>query len=286
MTAFTRTLSSKSHQQIINNIIRRMVTQDNLNIITLNGDRFVNGKYCRHKYFYSDLKLLNNWIIFHNNWLFGFTTKRYKFKEYKMWMVNTDEYYSSANEKYLTYSNPIDFGISRSVFEEERALKNAFFLGLLLGRVVILPKFHCYIPLMNRSTETRSGEFHTKKCNYMGNYVINSLDENMEYRENLFLESPIVPFGVKISRTSQILIDNYTSEFVQYKRKFSTASIRISMRRPPTGFVEINDLLNNLDKYSNFRVLTFHSLYGNLIPYGEEQFQYHIRKVEQAVKTR
>ena len=285
MAAFTKTFSSKSHQQNINDIIRRMVLEDNLNIISLNMDRFVNGRYCRYKYFYSDLKLVNNWIIFHNNWLFGFKTKRYKLKEYKMWMVNTNKYYSSPTGRYLTYSNPIDFGMSQTVYEEETALKNAFFLGLLLDRTVILPKFHCYIPLINRTTETRSGEFHTKDCNYMGNYIIKSLDENMEYRENLFLESPLVPIKVKLSRTSQILIDNYTSEFSHYKRNFSTAPIRISMKRPPKGFLEINDLLNNLDKYSNFRVLTFHSLYGNLIPYGEEQFNYHVRKVERAVKS-
>ena len=111
--------------------------QDHLNIANLNKERFISGRYTMHKYFYTDLRL-KNWVIFHNNWLYSFIAKRYKFKEYKMWLVDTDQYYSSTTERYIMYSNPIDFAMDRTVYEEERALKNAFFLALLLDRIVIL----------------------------------------------------------------------------------------------------------------------------------------------------
>ena len=260
-----------------------MVVQDHLNIANLNQDKFVNGKDYQYKYFYSDLQL-NTWIVFHNNWLFSFIAKRYKFKEYKMWLVDTDKYYSNTKEKYMTYSNPIDFGITKTIYEEEKALKNAFFLALLMDRILILPKFHCYTPLKDRSTNTKLGTFKTKRCNYIGNYNIKSLEQRMEYRENVFLESTLVPIAVKISQTSSILIDNYTSEFSHYKNTFSSAAIRVSTKGTTFGQVDIDNLLKKLEKYSKFSVLTFHSLYGDLMPKGDKHFLYHLSRVEGAIK--
>lgn len=62
-----------------------------------------------------------------------------------MWAVDRDQYYSNPRAKYLAYDNPLDFdGGKRTIEAEKQALRNAFAIGHVLNRIVILPTFHCY----------------------------------------------------------------------------------------------------------------------------------------------
>ena len=62
-----------------------------------------------------------------------------------MWAVDRNQYYSSSENKYLIYDNPLDLSDKIETIEaEKKALLNALAIGHVLNRIVILPSFHCY----------------------------------------------------------------------------------------------------------------------------------------------
>lgn len=241
--------------------------------------------HCRFQSFADQLHT-TKWVAFHNNWIRGSAAKRYKLKEYKMWEVNPNGYYSNDIEQYLTYSNPINFGADHTRREEEFALRNALFLGILLNRVVILPKFHCYITTKNRGKLVKT---RVENCSCSENFDVQRLDEHADYREQVFLDHPKVPLNVKVSRTSPIFVDLFGSvqpevDFSRYKDTFSQAHIKFTFDHNKSASMNIHALLKFFVQFSKLRVLEFHSLYGNLLPQVGNMYKYHKGKVDKAVQ--
>ena len=116
-------------------------------------------------------------------------------------------YYSNRKRKYISYHNTIDFG-ERNVEFELLALKNALFIGELLNRTVILPKFSCS---NNPATKYSLSK---KKCFLNKHVSIAAFDRYFSglYRESSFLSNPLVNRRVKKSRSKVILIK---TEFVR-----------------------------------------------------------------------
>ena len=112
-----------------------------------------------------------------------------------LWMVDTNEYYTSTSAKYLTYSNPLDLG-DANYPTEIHALKSALMIGVLLERVVILPKFHC----CNCKTLKCYSAKH--QCSLLHMLKVKSFDDVFQgkYREASFLEHPLVPENTKIQK--------------------------------------------------------------------------------------
>lgn len=121
-----------------------------------------------------------------------------------MLSFGTDDYYSSRTRRYLVYDNPAppliptpSPGVTvvppRLDVEELVALRTALAFGELLGRVVILPRFHCLdqTPLQ------------FKECPLNSLINISAFDESFagKYRENSFLRHPLVPKSTLSSRT-------------------------------------------------------------------------------------
>jgi hypothetical protein len=74
-----------------------------------------------------------------------------RFKEHLLWNIDTNGYYSSLTTKYLEYGNN---NPDVSLLSESEALRTAFLLGHMLGRVVILPAFRCHGCVKTQSSTT------------------------------------------------------------------------------------------------------------------------------------
>jgi len=99
-------------------------------------------------------------------------------------------YYSSRSARYLVYDNPTQDTRSRdgtvSSNQQIEALKTALAIGRILGRIVILPRFHC-----------------PGACPLNSLIAITVFDSqfNEQYRESSFLSHPKVPVEVRESVT-------------------------------------------------------------------------------------
>ena len=132
-------------QDTMNWAMDQMTKQELLKVKTLSLDLFPNGKAyfeVGHRMFSAE-NPCKNCVIIHNTWIVSGAAKVYRFKEHFLWMVDTDGYYSNPDVKYLVYENPIDFG-NTTRGKEREAFKAALMISRLLGRVLILPSFHCY----------------------------------------------------------------------------------------------------------------------------------------------
>ena len=146
-------------------------------------------------------------VLVHNNWIVSFSYKRYRFKEQLMWHIDTNGYYSNSNAKYIIYQNVKDFGPLKSQNMESNALINAFVIGFLLNRIVILPKFSCY---GCNKQHCQMKNLTVARCAAHVQYNIKKLDElfGIKYREHMFLHHKMVPSSVKESITEPIFIQS------------------------------------------------------------------------------
>ena len=127
-------------------------------------------------------------VVVHNNFIIGHDAKLWRMKEMHMWMHNKDGYYSSTHSKYLTYRNPVWFGSQKATtMQEMRAAANAVLLGIILDRLVLMPRFH--------------GETIDDWVPLQGVVKVDSMDPMVKsrIRESTFLLHPKVP--AKINRT-------------------------------------------------------------------------------------
>ncbi len=136
---------------------------------------------CIFRYFADEAADCPRCTVVHNNWIVSKAAKVYRFKEMHLWMYDGDSYYSNTHRKYLQYDNIKFLGSNFS--HQKVALQNAFALGRILNRTVILPKFDCT----------------SKKCPL--NYYIHmkSFDNvfALKYRESTFLSHPKVSESVR-----------------------------------------------------------------------------------------
>lgn len=143
-------------------------------------------------------------IMVHNNWIVSIEAKVYRFKEHLMWMIDEDGYYSSSSAKYLLYTNSL-MEIEKTTNKYIRLaqidnLKTALILARILKRILILPRFICY-----RTQFFRRNYF---ECPLNSLLNISRFDAsfNREYRENSFLENPLVPKDLRQTPSKNVIL--------------------------------------------------------------------------------
>jgi len=135
-------------------------------------------------------------------------------------------YYSSRSARYLVYDNPTQDTRSRdgtvSSNQQIEALKTALAIGRILGRIVILPRFHC-----------------PGACPLNSLIAITAFDSQFkeQYRESSFLTHPKVPVEVRenvsscYSLTSVVKTTNISTPVAvsssEIRQKLSSVSSRV-----------------------------------------------------------
>jgi len=138
-----------------------------------------------------------------------------------LWSYEESGYYSNPTTKYLMYSNVPYNGtvtINSSNIELD-TLNTAFYLGHVLIRVVILPRFHV----------TNKGEERT-----LNNWIqIACLDYHFyeKYRENTFVLHPKVPIEIKKDQTSPFWIRTEESMTILGYLTSNVTSLTISSNK-------------------------------------------------------
>lgn len=191
--------------------------------------------------------------VVHNNWIIGKPAKIYRFKETGLWQYDDKGYYSNPATKYLAYKNPVDFG-KESRSKERAALVTAMTLGKILNRTVILPKFHCYGKRVN------------DRCSFLTHFHISSFDKHFkdEYRENSFLQNPLVPRSTKKSVSREIVIK--TSQLKDKYNPSTNESFVFSATDYEAGTVTKKEILKwfTSEEFQTVSILNFHSLYFDI----------------------
>jgi len=195
-------------------------------------------------------------VIVHNNWIEGEPAKKYRFKEHLLWNVDTYGYYSYPRRKYITYDNPDDFGSNLTFMKEDSALRSAFAIALLLGRTLILPRFHCYKCWHDCEKTKSHNESSTPYCYAGVFYRIADLDRKLPYRESLFLRHPRVPNSVKLSMSPIFeIIPGKNSSVTRHNVS------RTFIAKDESG-ASNDEIYDWFAEFSEVAVLRFRSLYG------------------------
>ena len=254
------------HQNQLNKVIIRMKKSRLFNYIRLPNSSFSSGIV----YFEEGERMFANdnpssdIVVIHNNWIVSKEAKIYRFKEHLMWLVDENGYYSKLSAKYLTYDNPLEFKDRTSTLAEERlALRNAFAIGQILRRVVILPSFHC--------GENERNNMH---CALNSFYRIFDFDAafGRRYREHMFLHNQMVPKAITRSLSDIFRIVSSASKKAirrdpnKYRQKVQ--QLHAKSAAGPTS-VEIKQWFGK----STEAVLRFDHLYGAFHAFASESEQ-------------
>ncbi len=260
-----------------------------------------------HKYFQTRMFAEDNpcscCVIVHNNGRNSNHNKKYRFKENLLWFVNSHGYYSNSKAKYLLYTNTKDYGQYKIFQEEKRALENALFLGHILNRIVILPKFFCYRCHLFTCPQIMDGKPHCPAYFY---FDMKLLDEvfGARYREHVFLKNTMVPHSVK-SSLSPIIVINFDSLALPGSNEallFDNVSENSESQLPKcheTNWpncsasapfdaashpVKTESLEAWLETFSHYSVLRFQDLYGKIVDLeSDPDFK---RKLDAGVRNR
>ncbi len=250
-----------SNQKALDRNMERMVRDKEIRVKTLSKAQFPNGKvfFEEGKRVFAGDNPCGQCVIVHNNWIVEGAAKVYRFKEYGLWEVDIDQYYSDPDGKYIVYGNPVDFGGKKTVIEEERALKTALSLGYLLNRTIILPTFHCH--------GCKYGACKNKRqlCGFNTFFRISTFDKQFgnSYREHVFLQHRKVPASVKGSGTSTLLI-NASGPAADDE----IGEIRVLTPLNNSQGVSVEEVITwfVMDKeIASKSILYFHSLYGQML---------------------
>ena len=201
-------------------------------------------------------------IIVHNNYIVSLQAKIYRFKEYGMWAVDLDGYYSDRTRKYITYGNPIDFYTHDDYKDidtesmELSSLKNALIIGRILNRTVIMPKFHCY----------RRSNKRVKMCHFGCRFSVRRFELFLPvldtYRESVFLEHSLVPESTKKSVSRSYVIDGPVWQMLSRIDRNQTIGVRVLKAE---GDSVSEDDVRGWFASEPSRVLNFHSLYIKVV---------------------
>ena len=251
-----------SNQNVLNRVIRQMVKQDTLKIKMLSVDQFPNGNtYFQHghRMFFGE-NPCKDCVTIHNNFIVSGAAKIYRFKEHLLWMVDTNSYYSNPNAKYLMFENPIDFGNATRGAEKE-ALKSALIISHMLGRILILPSFHCY-NCKDQSCKLPPGSISFRPhCSLNTHFRITTFDASFAYREHVFLLHPLVPKKVLQSQSATILLKTATVMKQIDPKDLKSIPHQFTPANSTTG-PTAEEILQWLEPMSMLSILRFHSLYG------------------------
>ena len=244
-------------QTALNNELKAAVIKNNTTfsnfsqIQILDDKKYQNGRkyFLRGHRFYHDSATCPQCIVVHNNWMISKEAKRFRFREVLLWSYDENGYYSNLTTKYLMYSNvhvPYNRRVTiNSSNIELDALKTALYLGHVLNRVVILPRFHV----------TNNGEERT-----LNNWIkIACLDYHFyeKYRENAFLLHPKVPPAIKKDQTSTFWIKTEESMTILGYLPQNVTSLTISSNKKISA-----QIIEHWFGGQRSAVLNLHSLYG------------------------
>ncbi|KAK2145613.1 hypothetical protein LSH36_669g04027 [Paralvinella palmiformis] len=254
-----------SNQKAIVRTIKEMQQKKKISVKNLSPSQYPNG----YVYFEQGKRMFkgdnpcSECIIVHNNWIVSGAAKIYRFKEYGLWENDAGGYFSSASRKYLSFDLPKQFDEkdNRTAEQEKIALQNAFIIGDLLNRTVILPQFHCY-----RCKYTRVCKTPGARCHLGTAYRIVTFDARLKdrYRESVFLSHDKVPASVKQSRSPLFFIDSERNAKDFPILPSETEKLAPNRRAGATG--------QEIERWFGARtesVLRFHSLYDG-IQHGDE----------------
>ena len=243
-------------------LARILVNNTSIKVKILDDEKFPRGYvfFEAGKRMFADDNNCDTCVIVHNNWIEGRPAKIYRFKEFGMWMVDNNGYYSSNSSKYLVYNNLLRLqATDANQALEIEALKSALAIGKVLNRKVILPAFGCdNCPY--EACKTSSG-----KCRLHTYIRIKTLDKTFpdSYREHMFLKHPKVPESVKNSQSPVYLIESPFAS--QHKNDPTLRLLNIDKTFKPKNKEgatkdEIIEWFGN-SEISKYKVLQFHSLY-------------------------
>ena len=218
-----------------------------LKLKELNTGLYVHGKtyFEKGSHYFANMKLkAEKTMVIHNNWIVTKSAKIYRFKENLMWMNDGGGYYSDAQRKYLMYDNPIMSPVSKTQRKLEiRALVNAFAIGEILNRTVILPSFTC-------GKDTSLG------CPLNSLFSVQTFDHAVggRYREHVFLKHPKVPQTVK-SSVSPMYYINYN---LRNQKHIDRSNTMFLCKKES---ITDRDIMTWFEAENDYSVLRFHALY-------------------------
>lgn len=194
-------------------------------------------------------------VMVHNNYMGSLPAKVYRFKENLQWNLDTDKYYTSGKRRYLTYENPYFFD-DQTWKMEQRALLTGLQIAEALNRTLILPKFHCC------DCQKENCPSALAKCSLLSVLRIRNFDKTYAniYRENSFLQHPLVPKDAKIKPQKPIL---FMTNIVKLKENDYPKNYVVFTPKHPKKGSRLTDVTNWLSKMKD-KVLHLHSLYNVL----------------------
>ena len=230
-------LDTKLVDQKALNLVRRRLMKQNPNIPfhALNKEEYVCGVayFQRGGRHFAGINPCSRCIVVHNNWIVSKEAKRYRFQETGLWSYDDHGYYTNGTTKYLSYSNPIiPQGVNDHITIELAALQTALFIGHVLQRDVILPRFH-----LNQNKK-KASTFYERPLNTW--IKISKFDQEFygRYRESSFLDHPKVPLAIKRNITTPYWIQ--TSSNMIYS---GTVPSDVTVLRPANNIsATVNEL--------------------------------------------
>lgn len=240
---------NSADQDILNRMIHSGKAKNILSPCFLSNKQFVGGdEYFEPSNHFKGSKDMNDCLVVHNTYIFGGDAKIYRFKEHLMWFRDDNEYYSSTTRKYLSYGNPYHNPNSSYIFQQEiLSLKNAFIIGNILNRTVILPKFHC-------------GKNVNASCSLLSVLHVATLNKYFDgkYREHVFLSHPKVP----------LLSKNAAKLFIHSKQ--NRVENKIPLPLNSTKGPKDKDILKWFGNKDD-TLIEFHSLYEPLVAFEDSK---------------
>ncbi len=254
--------------------LNKLVHKNDVRVLALSVQEFPSG----HTYFdkprrmFAGDKLCSKCVIVHNNWISSQSAKIYRFKEHLLWEVDERGYYSNVSAKYLLYNNHIYVGENETKVVEEKALKNAFVVAHLMNRIVILPSFFCYFCEQHCPVSHR-----LPLCPAHVHFNITALDRMFrgKYREHVFLRHRKVPSEVRLSVTKPIFLNTSTINTMGHNH---SALHTLTPKHKRFTFPEF---AAKTQRYSNYSVIKFHSLYGSV--FADKMLPNLLTKIAQGV---
>jgi hypothetical protein len=178
-----------SSKDVLNRVIGDMTAMNQINVEYLSAEKFSPASFffMVRRFDDDDTRCRTCVAVFEDRGI-SKENQIYQLKEVHIWNANFDEYYTSRRRYYILYENVWEYGERRSIVQELIALSNALAIGQALGRIVILPRFHC-----------PGSVFESKFCGLCDLIKMTDFDEQFGdlYRENTFLYHPKVSREVR-----------------------------------------------------------------------------------------
>lgn len=191
-----------SIQGTMNRIIKSKIIK-NLKIDTISDDIFMDGYYFFSRVTYKeDIKELGC-LGFHNDFTSGIIAKEFRLKELNLYYLDDEEYYSSTNNKYITFNFPLSG--SKDVIKND--LNKLLCIAKKISRIIILPMIECPHRLFNFMKDKRERKKYYSYVDIVNIEVLNN-KFGKNYRESSFLNNNFIPESIK---STMLLIDRQIS---------------------------------------------------------------------------